>query len=177
MVGTALAKIATALVLLGWPERSRTGVLVTTAVAWCAVQSYTGAIFVAIGIVIALLAEPFMRRERAVLLQRAALIAAGGGRAADSVRDPPGHHAFRGQRNGARGGEHGAHPYRRDPALLAVTVLPQVAALVGYAFYVGDFLDHYYYFSLMPAAVLTLLLALTAVRRVRSATRLAWRCS
>jgi hypothetical protein len=38
-----------------------------------------------------------------------------------------------------------------------------VAALVGYAFYVGDFLDHYYYFSLMPAAVMTVLLAFTAV--------------
>jgi hypothetical protein len=28
---------------------------------------------------------------------------------------------------------------------------------------VGDFLDHYYYFSLMPAAVLTILLALTSM--------------
>jgi hypothetical protein len=30
--------------------------------------------------------------------------------------------------------------YRSDPTLLAVTLLPQLAALAGYAFYVGDFL-------------------------------------
>jgi hypothetical protein len=209
MVGTALAKIATALVLLGWPERSRTGVLVTTAVAWCAVQSYTGAIFVAIGIMTAMLAGPVMRRDHATVLRRAALMVlviavlqipyaihqvsthfgdSGMGRVAGSMgrilkgQDPP-------QLTASWAGYFSAFDfievqpwtiywsvwvliacgvivavkYRRDPALLAVTVLPQVAALVGYAFYVGDFLDHYYYFSLMPAAVMTVLLAFTAV--------------
>jgi hypothetical protein len=48
--------------------------------------------------------------------------------------------------------------------LLSVTLLPQVAAIIGYAFYVGDFLDYYYYLSLMPAAVLTLMLSVTALR-------------
>jgi hypothetical protein len=52
--------------------------------------------------------------------------------------------------------------YRRDPALLAVTLLPQVAALIGYAFWLGD-LEAYYYVSLMPAAVLTMVLGVSAV--------------
>src|SRR5262249_157177 len=54
--------------------------------------------------------------------------------------------------------------YRHDLPLLAVTLVPQVAAVAGYAFYVGDFLDRYFYFSLMPPAVLTVVLGLTAVR-------------
>jgi hypothetical protein len=72
MMGSALAKIATALVVLKWPEGSARGVALAVGLAWCAVQSYTGA-------------------------------------------------------------------------------------------YVGDFLD-YYYLSLMPAAVLTLMLTVTALR-------------
>jgi hypothetical protein len=57
--------------------------------------------------------------------------------------------------------------YRRDPALLAITLLPQVAALVGYAFWLGD-LEAYYYLSLMPAVVLTVLIGVWTVvpRRV-----------
>ena len=52
--------------------------------------------------------------------------------------------------------------YRRDPTLLTITLLPQIAALIGYALFLGD-LDHYYYLSLMPASVLTVLLAATAM--------------
>ena len=52
--------------------------------------------------------------------------------------------------------------YRRDLVLLSITVLPQIAAIVGYAFFLGA-LDHYYYLSLMPAAVLTVLLGATAL--------------
>jgi hypothetical protein len=52
--------------------------------------------------------------------------------------------------------------YRRDPALLAVTLLPQAAALVGFALFLDD-LDDYYYLSLMPPAVLTVVLAAAAV--------------
>ena len=63
--------------------------------------------------------------------------------------------------------------YRRDPALLSITVLPQILAIAGYAFYVGDFLDRYYYFSLMPAAVLTLVLGLTAAPSPRIAQGIA----
>jgi hypothetical protein len=52
--------------------------------------------------------------------------------------------------------------FRRDPALLAVLLVPQALAVVGYALFQGG-LDHYYYLSLMPAAVLTIVLALTAL--------------
>ena len=48
--------------------------------------------------------------------------------------------------------------YRDDPVLMAVTVLPQAAAVAGYALWAGDLQD-YYYLSLMPAAVITMLLA------------------
>ena len=56
---------------------------------------------------------------------------------------------------------------RNDPALLAVTLLPQVAAIIGYALWIND-LDHYYYLSLAPALVLTMVLgaAAFAVRRL-----------
>ena len=49
--------------------------------------------------------------------------------------------------------------YRRDPIVPVVVILPQVAAIAGYALFLGP-LDHYYYISVMPAAVLTLFLAL-----------------
>jgi hypothetical protein len=219
MVGTALAKMATALVLLGWPERSRAGVAVSAAVAWCAVQSYTGAVFVAVGVFVAMLAGPFVRRDRAALIRTAAIIAmvvtalqipyaihqvsthfkdSGMSAVTGSVArilkglDPP-------QLTNSWAGYFSAFNfiqvepwsipwsvwvliacgvvvavrYRGDPTLLAVTLLPQVAALIGYAFYVGDFLDHYYYFSLMPAAVLTILLAFTAVPSRRLAGAIA----
>src|SRR5258706_2284882 len=74
MRGTALEKIAMALVLRGWREQSRAGVVVTAAVAWCAVQSYTGAIFVAVGVFTAILALPFLKRDRAMSWRNAAII-------------------------------------------------------------------------------------------------------
>jgi hypothetical protein len=209
-MATALTKTATALALFEWGERSRTGLAVTAAVAWCAVQVHTGAIFMTLGIFAALLAGPIARRERARLLQTAAVIAlviaalqipyavhqartgftssGMGGVAGSFTRillglDPP-------QLTSSWAGFFGAFTYievapwiapwsawlligcgavvamryRRDPVLLAVTLLPQAAALAGYSFYVGDYLDRYYYFSLMPAAVLTILLACTAMR-------------
>ena len=52
--------------------------------------------------------------------------------------------------------------YRRDPVLLAVTLLPQLAAVIGYAFWLAD-LQAYYYVSLMPAAVLTVVLGVSAL--------------
>lgn len=51
--------------------------------------------------------------------------------------------------------------HRRDPALLAVTVAPLAVTLVGYAFWLGAS-DSYYYLSVMPAAVLAVLLGATA---------------
>ena len=58
--------------------------------------------------------------------------------------------------------------YRNDPALLAVTLLPQVAAITGYALWLGD-LDHYYYLSLAPAVVLTIVLGAAALVPARAA--------
>jgi hypothetical protein len=52
--------------------------------------------------------------------------------------------------------------YRRDPRLLTVLLVPQALAIVGYALFQGG-LDDYYYLSLMPAAVLTIVLGLTAL--------------
>ena len=58
--------------------------------------------------------------------------------------------------------------YGRDPSLLAITLLPQLAAIIGYSLFLAD-LDSYYYLSLMPAAVLTIVLAATAVPSPRLA--------
>jgi hypothetical protein len=210
MAGSALAKIATAFVILKWPERSAVGVAVTAAFAWCAVQSYTGAIFVAVGVFTALLASPLLLRNWAGVRRNAGIIAIvvallqvpyaihqASSRFADS-----GMSAVTGSVGEILSGRQqpqfakswvgydsafnfilifpGQAPwsvwvlvlcaaviasrFRHDVALLSVTLLPQIAAIIGYAFYVGDFLDHYYYLSLMPAAVLTLTLSLTALR-------------
>jgi hypothetical protein len=51
--------------------------------------------------------------------------------------------------------------YRHDPTLLCMTLLPQLMAILGYAFFLGG-LDNYYYLSLMPPAVLTVVLGVTA---------------
>jgi hypothetical protein len=51
--------------------------------------------------------------------------------------------------------------YRRDAPLLMVTVIPPALAIAGYAFFLSG-LDNYYYLSLMPAAVLMVVLAFTA---------------
>ncbi len=215
VVGSILAKLATALVLLRWPEKTRVGVAVTAAIAWCAVQSYTGAIFVAIGVFAAILAAPLAQRNRPALLINALIIAA----VVAVLQLPYAIHqlstGFEQRAMGAVTGSIGqilrgeAPPqltsswvgffgafhaieiapwavswapwviiacglvtvmkYRNDYTLLAVTVLPQLAAFLGYAFYVGDFLDHYYYLSLMPAALLTILLAITAIPSQRVA--------
>ena len=58
VVGATLAKLATALVLLEWPRRSPMALAVTAGIAWCAVQAYTGAVFVAVGVFAALLVDP-----------------------------------------------------------------------------------------------------------------------
>ena len=50
--------------------------------------------------------------------------------------------------------------FRRDPRLLCMTLLPPVMAVAGYAFFLAG-LDNYYYLSLMPSVVLTVVLALT----------------
>jgi hypothetical protein len=208
-LGTALAKTAMALVLVDWPQRSAAGAAVTTAAAWCAVQSYTGTIFVALGVALALVAVPLVHGDRRLLIRNTVTVAA-----VVALLQLPllfyqiSTHFQRGAMSGVTGSVakvlSGQSPialahswagyiaafdfiqvqpfaaswmvwvlvatsvivavkYRRDPALLAVTLVPQLAAVAGYAFYVGDFLDRYYYFSLMAPAVLTIALGLTAI--------------
>jgi hypothetical protein len=219
MMGAALAKMATATVLIGWPFRSNAGVAVTAALAWSAVHCYTGAVFTALGIFAAIVAGPFARGDRAGAARSVLLIAA----VVTVLQLPmivhqmssrtatPAMGAVTGSVGRIVSGE--ARPqfaasgqgfagaftfiqgapwqpgwliwvlagcalvvlikYRHDPALLSITLLPQILAIVGYAFYVGDFLDRYYYFSLMPAAVLTLVLGLTAAPSARMAQGIA----
>jgi hypothetical protein len=50
---------------------------------------------------------------------------------------------------------------RREPAVLAMSVGSLLVGCLGFALWVGGYHD-YYYFSLMPAAVLTVGLALTS---------------
>ena len=48
--------------------------------------------------------------------------------------------------------------YRRDPAVLALVLLPQLLAIVGFALFL-DTLDHYYYIPVMWVTVLTVAFA------------------
>lgn len=52
--------------------------------------------------------------------------------------------------------------YRRDVPILMMTIFPTVLCIAGYAFFLSA-LDNYYYFSVMPAAVLMVVLAVTSI--------------
>jgi hypothetical protein len=214
VVGSILAEAATALILLDWHRRSLVRVGVTAAIAWGAVQAYTGTIFVALGVFAALLVDECVRWDWPAAWRRALVIAG----AVGALQVPylihqvtqrfshPAMGAVTGSLTGImRGNDHlrlaasaaqYAHAltfiqfspwhlsaagrilvgcavllavrYRHDPALLAVTLLPQLAAIVGYALWLGS-LEDYYYLSLMPAAVVTVLLGATAFVPVRIA--------
>jgi hypothetical protein len=207
-LGSTLARAATALILLDWPQRSWLRTAITAGIAWCAVHAYTGAVFVALGVFTALIADPLRRGDRRTAWRNAAIAvgvvallqipylahqlwnqAEDSGmtavvqslgntiagrtpiRLGDSVRAytfaleylqlSPWH-------GGAiiwvvaACGAIVAVRYWRDPVLLAVTLLPQLVALIGYALWLGD-LEAYYYVSLMPAAVLTVVLGVWAL--------------
>lgn len=233
VVGSTLAKLAIALVLLDWPRRSTVAVAVTAAAAWSAVHAYTGAIFVALGVFVALLIDPFSRSDRktdraetlyhryrslrhwwhsplglsarnglviaivVVLLQLPYAAHQASIRFSDSAmgvvtgslgqilsgNEPPQFarslasyvRAFNGIQVAPfqapwaiwllmAGVVIFAIRYRHDRTLVTVTLLPQVAALLGYAFFLGD-LDNYYYLSLMPGVVLAMVLSATALPR------------
>jgi hypothetical protein len=208
VVGSTLAKAATALVLLEWYRGSTARIALTAAVAWTAVHAYTGAIFVTVSVLTALLADPIARRDWPTLRRTAWTIAlvvallqvpyvayqvshqfrdSAMGAVSDSVGRVLSGQA--GPQVGASAAGYAAAfrfiqvlpwsvpflpwvllvcgaivavRYRRDPLLLVMTILPQVLAVAGYALFLAG-LDHYYYLSLMPAAVLTLVLGATAV--------------
>jgi hypothetical protein len=62
-VASALGKAAVALVFLNWPRSGAWRVVVVTTLAWCAVQVYTGAVYVTAGVLLALLLDPLTRRD------------------------------------------------------------------------------------------------------------------
>jgi len=213
VMGSILAKTATALILLDWHRASLARAAMTAAVAWSAVHAYTGSIFVALSVFAALVVDECVRRDwRAVWRRGLAIVGV-----VAALQVPYAIHQlsnrFGDQAMGAvttslgrvlSGGEQlrlassaasyaeavsyiqvnpwrGTAPiwillgcalvvavrYRHDPALLAVTLLPQLAAIAGYALWLGD-LQPYYYLSLMPSAVLTILLGATALVPARS---------
>ena len=207
MVGLLLAKTATALVLLDWHRGSTMRTALTAAAAWSAVHAYTGAIFVAVGVLGAIVLDPIWRGEGARARRHAlvvVLVVAAlqlplvlhqmarrfGDPAMAAVTGSVGEILSGGAspRFAASVAGYGAaftfievQPldapwfvwvlaacgvllairFRRDPALLLVTLVPQILAMAGYAFFLSG-LDNYYYYSLMPAAVLTVLLGATA---------------
>jgi hypothetical protein len=57
--------------------------------------------------------------------------------------------------------------YRRDVPILMMTIFPTLLCIAGYAFFLSA-LDNYYYFSVMPAAVLMVVLAITSVVPARA---------
>ena len=208
VAGSILAKIGTALVLLDWPQRSAVRVAITAAVVWSAVHAYTGAIFVALGVLTALVVEPLSRDDRAAAWRNVWLIVGviallqlplavhqlsnrfaddsmaavtdsirqivGGAQRPLFVKSATGYgSAFTFIEASPWGGWWPPWllavcgvivtiRYRRDPVLLAAILVPQVFAILGYAFWLGG-LDSYYYLSLMPAAVLTILLGATGL--------------
>lgn len=214
VVGSTLAKMATALILLDWHRRSPAAVALTAALAWSAVHTYTGAIFVTVSVFCALLADPFARGNRGQVRQNALLIAiavallqlpyvvhqvstryadsamgavtgsvwrilsgsdrpefaksvAGYASAFNAIEIAPWQVPLSGTMLLICGGIVMVR-YRRDPVFMIMMLVPQVAAIVGYALFLGA-LDVYYYLSLMPAAVLTIFMGLTSVTSGRFA--------
>jgi hypothetical protein len=204
-VASALGKTAMALLFLNWPRAVMLRAAVVTALAWCAVQVYTGAVYVTAGVLLALLIEALKGRD----WKAARRVAVAIGVVVIVLQLPYlAHRAFDGASGPAMGAVTGglgrilsgdASPqvakslagyaaafnyievmpwqttlplwalaacslvvvvrYRRDPAVLALTLVPQALAIAGYALFL-DTLDHYYYIPVMPAAVLTMAFAL-----------------
>jgi len=73
VVGSLLAKCAIALVLLDWHRREPWRVAVTMGVAWLGVHAYTGAIYVAAAVGLAIVVEPLMRRAWLDVVRRGAV--------------------------------------------------------------------------------------------------------
>lgn len=207
VVGSTLAKCAVALVLLDWHRRGVWRMAATVAVAWMAVHSYTGTIYVAVAVCAAVVLDPALRHawrevRRNVIVVAAVIavlqlpyvwfqISTGFQTKAMGAVTASAWQVLSGQAspevaksvNGLVDAFHtiqvrpwrlprlglvlaGAAlvvlvKYRRDPALLLMTLMPQALAIAGYAMFLAR-LDTYYYMSLMPSMVLTVVLAATA---------------
>ncbi len=208
-LASAVVKGATALVLLGWPERSLVGVGVVAGLAWVSLHFHVPAVFCVASLLAALVVIPLRDREYRSAGLRTGVIAgvvlflqlpylahrlmsgpgeeaggavisgslaqvlfggaplrvvdsaAGLAQAVERIQADPWQAAWLGWALAVctvivlvR--------YRRDPTLLAVTVLPLLVSVAGYALWVGTF-DEYYYLPQMTAAVLTMLLGITAL--------------
>lgn len=73
VVGSLLAKCAIALVLLDWHRREPWRAAVAMGVAWLGVHAYTGAIYVAAAVGLAIVVEPLLRRAWVDALRRGAV--------------------------------------------------------------------------------------------------------
>ena len=74
-MGTTLAKTALALLLLNWHRRSLRHLAVVAAVAWASIHAYTGAVFVALSVLLALLVDEWQRMGRRQAVMAATTIA------------------------------------------------------------------------------------------------------
>jgi hypothetical protein len=210
VMGSILAKLATALVLLDWHRGSMTRIAVVALIAWSAVHSYTGAVYVALGVFASVVAPELAARRWTEALRRGAVVAAVVGLlqapwavyrlTADDAAPVMGvvtgslMQVVTGDAAPRLGLSVGSYVgafsfiqgfpsripaagwvllfasallavrYRREPALLAVLLAPPAFAILGYALFQGG-LDHYYYLSLMPAAVLTVVLGFAPPQR------------
>ena len=208
VMGSILAKIATALILLDWHRGSLARVAVVALVAWSGVHSYTGAVYVAAGVFAAVLAPALAGRQWAEALRRGAVVAAvvallqapwavyrltaDGAAPVMGVVTGSLMEVVTGDASPRLGLSLGSYVdafsfiqgfpnripaagwlllcaavlvaarHRRDPTLLTLLLVPQALAILGYALFQGG-LDHYYYLSLMPAAVLTVVLGIAAL--------------
>jgi hypothetical protein len=206
LMGSMLAKVATALTLLNWHRGSTIRAATTFAVAWMAVHSYTGAIYVTVAVFATALIDPLLARDRKTAIRNAVALTAAvfvlqlpylahrfshpaepamaavtgsvadvlsgrgnlrlqesvGGylKAVNGIEIEPWHFAFTGWLLLASGIVV-AIRYWRDVPLLMLTLMPPALAIAGYAFFLSG-LDNYYYLSLMPATVMTIVLAVTA---------------
>ena len=214
-IASALVKAAVALILLDWHRAAAWRAGAIAALAWCALQVYTGAVFVAAGVFAALLVQPLVDRDWPVLRRRvfaltvvvlalqvpflvhrlrpssgAAMSAVTGGmwRVISGDATPEIAKSLAGFAGAFNYIEvepwHTPLPlivlavcsavtlarYRHDLVVPAVTVLPQVLALAGYALFL-DTLDHYYYIPVMPVTVLTVAFAQQPVDKSRCIRR------
>jgi hypothetical protein len=74
-IASALGKAAVALILLDWQRGGSLRVAAITALAWSAVQVYTGVVYVTAGVVAALLIDPLVRRDWSAVRRAAATLA------------------------------------------------------------------------------------------------------
>jgi hypothetical protein len=206
VVASILAKAATALILLDWPQASVARAAITAAIAWSAVEAFGSALFVAIGVFVALIINQALRRDWRALWQRSAAIVgvmialqipSVTARLVGTSGAPMRVVASAGMDSGSAGGQPrvaagasyveattriqdvGWDPkttgwmligfavalavrWRREAGVLAIILVPQLAALAGDGLRVGE-VSASYYLPLMPAAILTVLLGITAL--------------